>query len=51
MCKSCGDCEEWCHFKARDFTDTKLHFNPSRCFGCGICVSKCPNNAIKLVKK
>ena len=50
-CKNCGNCGEWCHFKARDFTDTKLHFNPSRCFGCGICVSKCPNNAIKLVKK
>ncbi len=50
-CKNCGNCEEWCHFKARDFFNNKLHFNSIRCFGCGICVSKCPNNAITLIKK
>ncbi|MFX0000979.1 MAG: ATP-binding protein [Candidatus Hodarchaeota archaeon] len=50
-CKNCGKCEEWCNFKARDFTNNKLYFNSLRCFGCGICISKCPNNAIKLIKK
>jgi len=50
-CKNCGTCEQWCHFKARNFVDNKLEFNSIRCFGCGICVSKCPNNAITLIKK
>ncbi|MHA2393728.1 MAG: 4Fe-4S binding protein, partial [Promethearchaeota archaeon] len=50
-CKNCGNCEEICYFKARTMIDSKLHFNKIRCFGCGICVSKCPNNAIYLNKK
>ena len=47
ICNNCGVCEEWCYFGARK----ALHFYQESCFGCGICVSKCPNNAIKLIKK
>jgi electron transport complex protein RnfB len=50
-CINCGTCEAWCYFGARVLNNTELQFNSRRCFGCGICVSKCPNNAIKLVKK
>lgn len=50
-CSNCGECSDWCYFGARTMEDGKLHFNSIRCFGCGICVSKCPNNAIFLLKK
>ncbi|MFX1326098.1 MAG: 4Fe-4S binding protein [Promethearchaeota archaeon] len=50
-CKSCGTCEEICYFKARTMNEGLLHFNQNRCFGCGICVPKCPNHAIYLIKK
>ncbi|MFX1427057.1 MAG: 4Fe-4S binding protein, partial [Promethearchaeota archaeon] len=49
-CMNCGGCENWCYFGARIMNYNKLQFNPTRCFGCGICVSKCPNNAIYLNK-
>ncbi|TXT63123.1 MAG: hypothetical protein BAJALOKI3v1_430019 [Promethearchaeota archaeon] len=50
-CKNCGICEGWCHFGARVIKKDKLKFEPDFCFGCGICVSNCPNNAITLEKK
>ena len=50
-CNNCGTCEKWCYFGARQFIDNKLQFNPVNCFGCGICISKCPNKAISLRKK
>jgi MinD superfamily P-loop ATPase len=49
-CVNCGECEEWCYFGARILNGKSLIFNPIRCFGCGICVSRCPKNAIKLIK-
>lgn len=50
-CKNCGICEKWCHFGARRIINEKIEFFSDLCFGCGICVSKCPNNAIKLMMK
>jgi len=50
-CTNCGTCETWCYFGARHLIDNKLHFNSIHCFGCGICVSKCPNKAITLIPK
>ncbi|MFX0140592.1 MAG: 4Fe-4S binding protein [Candidatus Hodarchaeota archaeon] len=50
-CINCGTCEIWCHFGGRLIIKEKLQFNPVRCFGCGICVSKCPNDAISLIQK
>lgn len=51
LCINCGNCETWCNFGARVITNGKLHFDSIRCFGCGICISKCPNKAIHLNKK
>jgi Pyruvate/2-oxoacid:ferredoxin oxidoreductase delta subunit len=51
MCINCGTCEKWCHFGARKIINDILQFNPIKCFGCGICVSKCPNHAITLTQK
>jgi len=50
-CIRCGTCERWCYFGARAIINDKLQFDPVRCFGCGICVSKCPNQAISLIIK
>ncbi|MFW9879450.1 MAG: 4Fe-4S dicluster domain-containing protein [Candidatus Thorarchaeota archaeon] len=47
----CGNCEKWCNFDARTMKNNKLQVNSIRCFGCGICISKCPNHAISLNKK
>lgn len=51
ICINCGECESWCYFGARVMVNNKLKFNSIKCFGCGICVSKCPNEAISLIKK
>ncbi|MFW9828040.1 MAG: ATP-binding protein [Candidatus Thorarchaeota archaeon] len=50
-CLACGKCENWCYFGARKLVNNKLKFNELKCFGCGICVSKCTNNAIRLIPK
>jgi len=50
-CDDCGDCVDRCHFGAREIVDGSLSFNNELCFGCGLCVSTCPTNAITLVDK
>ena len=50
-CTNCGICEDWCHFRARRRINEKLTFFPDLCFGCGLCVSKCPQKAIILSNK
>lgn len=51
LCINCGNCEKWCNFGARVMHNGKLQLNSKMCFGCGICISKCPNKAISLNKK
>jgi len=50
-CTKCGDCVNRCQFGAREMVDGSLAFNPELCFGCSLCVSTCPTNAITLVDK
>jgi Pyruvate/2-oxoacid:ferredoxin oxidoreductase delta subunit len=50
-CDDCGDCVDRCHFGAREIVDGSLVFKSELCFGCGLCASECPGNAIKLVEK
>jgi len=50
-CTDCGDCVDRCQFGAREMVDGSLVFNPNLCFGCGLCVSICPPEAITLVDK
>ncbi len=53
-CK-CGEyhCIKRCQFGATRVNahDEKIIIDPSLCFGCGLCVSSCPNNAISLAKR
>jgi Fe-S-cluster-containing hydrogenase component 2 len=32
-------------------SEGKVKLLPERCIGCGLCVTKCPKNALKLTKK
>ena len=49
-CTSCEACVDRCHFGARKIVNGKMDYNKDLCFGCGLCVSTCPTNAIKLIK-
>ena len=50
-CTNCGICEQRCNFGARKLVNGKLSFFNEYCFGCGMCVSECPEEAIILKKK
>lgn len=50
-CDDSGVCAERCVFGAREMVDGKLSYDPEKCFGCGLCVSTCPNSAIRLLEK
>ncbi|MCK8827661.1 4Fe-4S binding protein [Natroniella acetigena] len=45
LCIDCGICRELCNFRAIN-SDNQI--NPIKCEGCGLCVAKCPVNALKL---
>jgi len=51
LCDNRGVCAERCVFGARKMVDGKLVYDQDNCFGCGLCVSTCPNSAITLVGK
>jgi len=52
-CSSCGTCVQRCQFRARELdpVESKLVFNPAKCFGCGLCVSTCPTKSITLINR
>jgi Na+-translocating ferredoxin:NAD+ oxidoreductase subunit B len=37
--------------KALKMKDEKIEFHAERCIGCGLCVTTCPVEALKLEKK
>lgn len=49
-CVGCGECADYCQFKALRVVNKKAVVRPKRCMGCGICVSKCPKGALTLVR-
>nr|MDO8118008.1 4Fe-4S binding protein [Candidatus Sigynarchaeota archaeon] len=51
-CKNCKTCVSRCHFNAMTVNEQgNVAFNASKCAGCGLCVTKCPAGAVKLVPR
>jgi len=53
LCKGCKSCISQCQFGAKFYSSvlSKVHIDPTRCFGCGVCRSACPNQAITLAPR
>jgi len=51
ICSECANCVSRCHFSAMQENDNTVVYNQEKCFGCGLCISTCPNEAIKLVER
>jgi Pyruvate/2-oxoacid:ferredoxin oxidoreductase delta subunit len=49
-CISCDTCSEYCQFDALGLKDGMGFVANELCMGCGVCVSKCPQNAIRLLR-
>jgi MinD superfamily P-loop ATPase len=47
-CTACGECIDRCHFGARIWQEERMHYNPELCYGCGLCITICPEEAIVL---
>jgi len=50
-CKTCRKCSNVCIFNAITFTaDSKRIYDKAVCMGCGLCVEKCEQKALSLVR-
>lgn len=47
-CIKCFNCVERCVFGAREKISEQLLYDPELCYGCGLCVTSCPVEAIIL---
>jgi len=48
-CTHCSACVDVCYFHARVMNNEKLTVDPERCYGCGLCVTVCPEECIRMV--
>lgn len=52
LCVSCGLCaDERCQIAAIEEGDDVYHVLREKCIGCGLCITTCPSEAIRLVRK
>lgn len=49
-CSHCGTCIDRCIFDARYWEDDEMRYNSALCYGCGLCVTTCPAEAIVMKK-
>ena len=47
-CTGCGQCEKSCVYDAVHVTDKKAAVQIEKCYGCGLCVTRCPVRALSL---
>lgn len=50
LCIVCRTCEKYCQFDAVTYAEGKKHIDNDKCMGCGVCVPKCHQGAINLVR-
>ena len=48
LCTGCSDCTTYCQFNALEVVDGVNRVIYEKCMGCGVCVSKCNNDAMSL---
>ena len=48
LCRGCRACQRNCSVDAIFFKNEKAQINYDKCIGCGLCVSICPFNAVKM---
>lgn len=48
LCTNCGTCVDKCIFGARIMENGKLQFTKDKCYGCGLCVKNCPDEAVRM---
>jgi len=49
-CTGCGDCLEFCQFKALKLEKGRMTVDEMTCMGCGVCVTKCTSGAHHMVR-
>jgi ferredoxin len=50
-CTDCEACVDFCYFGARKMEDGKLKVTTSECYGCGLCLTACPEDCIEMVPR
>jgi Pyruvate/2-oxoacid:ferredoxin oxidoreductase delta subunit len=50
-CTNCGQCIPRCNFGGQVLTNGRLEFHKDKCYGCGLCVTACPEHAIRLEQR
>jgi len=53
LCAGCKSCMKQCQFGAIFYSSAlrKVHIDPTRCFGCGVCRAACKHDAISLLPR
>ncbi len=53
LCTGCRECMKQCQFGAQFYSNgmAKVHIDPTRCFGCGVCRAVCPHDAISMIPR
>lgn len=51
LCSECGTCLDRCQMEAITEADEGVEVDLTRCIGCALCVTTCPEGALTLVRK